>query len=171
MNKYQKSIDLLNKGVRMEVTASLQYMDFHVRLEDIGYRYLARIFKQVAIAEMKHTEEFAERILFLEGDFDMMPDQKVAKFNEKDVKSILKKGIELEQHTIDSYNEWARECGEAQDATSKRLFESLIAEEEDHLDTFRTELDNIETYGDNYLALQSIAESKNVSKKIGHPEE
>ncbi len=168
MNKYQTSIDLLNKGVRMETTASLQYMDFHVRLEDIGYKYLAKIFKRVAIQEMKHTEEFAERILFLEGDFDMMPDQKVVKINEGNVKAILQKGIELEQNTIDSYNEWARVCGEARDATSKRIFEELIAEEEEHLDTFRTELDNLERYGDNYLALQSIAESKEVSKHIGH---
>jgi bacterioferritin len=167
MNKYQTSIDLLNKGVRMETTASLQYMDFHVRLEDIGYKYLAKIFKRVAIQEMKHTEDFAERILFLEGDFDMMPDQKVVKISEGDVKAILAKGIEMEQHTIDSYNDWARLCGDAKDATSKRLFESLIEAEEEHLDTFRTELDNLERYGDNYLALQSIAESKAVSKSIG----
>ena len=168
MNKYQTSIDLLNKGVRMETTASLQYMDFHVRLDDIGYKYLAKIFKRVAIQEMKHTEEFAERILFLEGDFDMMPDQKVVKISDKDVKAILQKGIDLEQNTIDSYNDWARLCRDAKDATSKRIFESLIAEEEEHLDTFRTELDNLERYGDNYLALQSIAESKEVSKHIGH---
>ena len=168
MNKYQTSIDLLNKGVRMETTASLQYMDFHVRLDDIGYKYLAKIFKRVAIQEMKHTEEFAERILFLEGDFDMMPDQKVVKISDKDVKAILQKGIDLEQNTIDSYNDWARLCGDAKDATFKRIFESLIAEEEEHLDTFRTELDNLERYGDNYLALQSIAESKEVSKHIGH---
>jgi bacterioferritin len=168
MSKYQTSIELLNKGVRMELTASLQYMDFHVRLEDAGYKYLSGIFKRVAIAEMIHTEDFAERILFLEGDFDMIPDGKIVKFKEKDVKGILSKAVEMEQKTIDSYNEWARICGEAKDSASKRLFESFIAEEEEHLDTFRTELDNLKTYGDNYLALQSIAESKAVSHNIGH---
>lgn len=168
MNQYQTSIDLLNRGVRMETTASLQYMDFHVRLEDAGYRYLAKIFKRIAIQEMKHTEDFAERILFLEGDFDMTPDSKIVKYKEKDVKAILTKAMDLEQTTIDSYNEWARVCGEAKDSASKRLFESLIEEEEEHLDTFRKEFDNLETYGDNYLALQSIAESKAISKVIGH---
>ena len=36
-NKYAKSIALLNDALRKEIATSLQYMYFHVRLEDAGY--------------------------------------------------------------------------------------------------------------------------------------
>jgi bacterioferritin (cytochrome b1) len=36
------------------------------------------------------------------------------------------------------------------------LFESLVAEEEKHYDLFDKELANIEKFGANYLAIQSI---------------
>ncbi len=37
--------------------------------------------------------------------------------------------------------------------------------EEQHLDNFRIELQNITDYGKNYLALQSIGHSKEIAKK------
>ena len=40
------------------------------------------------------------------------------------------------------------------------MFEDLVAEEEEHQDLFETEMDNLEKFGDNYLALQSIERSK-----------
>ena len=46
---------------------------------------------------------------------------------------------------------------------SKKLFETLTAEEEVHQDQFETELDNLEKFGDHYLALQSIERSKSVA--------
>ena len=49
------------------------------------------------------------------------------------------------------------------------MFQDIIAEEEQHLDTFRTELQNLLDYGEEYLALQSAAGSKRTSKSFGHP--
>ena len=72
-NKYQKSIDCLNDAIGKEIATSLQYMYFHVHLEDAGYKYLASYFRKVSIEEMRHIEEFSERIMFLEGDVDMNP--------------------------------------------------------------------------------------------------
>ncbi len=48
----------------------------------------------------------------------------------------------------------------------KKLFETLTAEEEVHQDQFETELDNLEKFGDHYLALQSIERSKSVATGI-----
>ena len=39
------------------------------------------------------------------------------------------------------------------------MFQDIIVEEEGHLDTFRTELQNLIDYGEKYLALQSAAGS------------
>ena len=46
--------------------------------------------------------------------------------------------------------------GEGQVMTHK-MFQDIIVEEEEHLDTFRTELQHMLDYGEEYLALQSAA--------------
>jgi len=165
MIKREKSIELLNRAVAEEMTALNQYMYFHFLLEDMGYDYLAAYFKRVAIVEMIHVEKFAERILFLKGDVDLKSSKRVERIH--DVKAMLQYSEDLETQTIINYNEWAKECGAESDSASKKLFESIILEEEDHQDQFDTEIDNMNNFGDNYLALQSIAHSKNAA--IGKP--
>ena len=49
VNKYQRSIDCLNDAVGKEISTSLQYMYFHVHMEDAGYEYLSAYFHKVAI--------------------------------------------------------------------------------------------------------------------------
>lgn len=61
------SIGLLNDAVGKEIASSLQYIYFHVHFEDARYRFLSELMHRVAIAEMRHIELFAERILFLGG--------------------------------------------------------------------------------------------------------
>ncbi len=159
-----KSIELLNKAVAEEMTAVNQYMYFHFRLEDMGYDYLASYFKRISIVEMIHVERLAERILFLKGDVELRSSRPVEKIH--DVKAMLEKAEQLETDTIVNYNQWAKECGEASDAASKKLFEDLIVEEEEHQDQFDTEIDNMNNFGERYLALQSIEHSKKASQGI-----
>jgi len=64
----QKVIDLLNKARSREIAAITQYMAQHYELEDSDFGKLASKFKEIAIAEMKHAEKLAERILFLKGE-------------------------------------------------------------------------------------------------------
>ena len=45
------------------------------------------------------------------------------------------------------------------DAVSKQIFESLVADEESHFDSFDKQLDNIKRFGPSYLALQSFESS------------
>lgn len=161
-NKYQTSIDLLNKAVGSEIAVSMQYMYFHVHCADRGYEYLAKMFHRISIAEMKHIEELSERILFLEGDVDMNPAYRTKPVH--DVKGMLELSCQLEQKTIDDYNAWSKACSEAKDAISHRMFQNLVGEEEQHYDRFRTELDNMNDYGENYLALQAVADSKAYAK-------
>ncbi len=162
MIKREKSIELLNRAVQEEMTALNQYMYFHFLLEDMGYDYLAAYFKRVGIVEMVHAEKFAERILFLKGDIDLRPSRKVEQIH--DVKAMLEMAEKLESDTVINYNEWAKLCDAENDSASKKLFENIILEEEDHQDHFGTEIDNMNLFGDNYLALQSIAHSKKAAK-------
>ena len=105
--KYERSIELLNNALAEENTASLQYMYFHFICEDKGYRPLAQYFKRTAIQEMKHAEEFAERILFLEGEVKMVLAKGVKHITE--VPEMLDYARELEKGTIEDYNAWSKE--------------------------------------------------------------
>jgi len=165
-NKYQVSIDLLNDAVGKEIATSLQYMYFHTHFEDDRYQYLSKIMREISIAEMRHIEEFSDRILFLQGDVDMNASFRTRQVT--DVKEMLRMAMQLEQSTIDSYNEASRIASENKDAVTHKMFQDIIVEEEQHLDTFRTELQNLIDYGEEYLALQSAAGSKHTSKSFNH---
>lgn len=159
-----KSIELLNKAVAEEMTAVHQYMYFHFLLDDMGYDLLSSYFKRTAISEMMHVERIAERILFLKGEVELKASKAVAKIH--DVEKMLVVAEQMETDTIVNYNLWARECAEASDAASKKLFEDLIVEEEEHQDQFDTEIDNMKNFGEKYLVLQSIEHSKKASAGI-----
>ena len=168
-NKFQTSIDLLNDAIGKEIATSLQYMYFHVRFEDAGYEYLSRTMRQISIAEMRHSEEFSERIMYLEGDVRM--DASFATRQIHDPQEALRLAMELEASTIEFYNRASRICSEHNDAVSHKMFQDILVEEEKHHDLFRTELQNFLDYGSKeYLVLQSIAGSKANSSKAGHTE-
>ena len=156
---YEKSIELLNKAVGDELTAVHQYMYWHFHCDDQGFDLLAGLFKRTAIAEMLHIERLAERILFLKGEVEMAASAPVDK--EHDVRLMLEKAAKMEQESARDYNLWANECSANADAISKQLFEELVADEEAHFDQYDNELDNLDRFGMNYLALQSMERSRN----------
>ena len=155
---HETSIGLLNKAVADELSAIHQYMYFHFHCDDQGYDLLAGLFKQTAIEEMLHTERLAERILFLKGDVEMVASAEVKPIHE--VRAMLETGRQMEEYSALTYNQWANQCGANADSVSKQLFESLVVDEERHLDQYDTELENMDKFGDRYLALQSIERSK-----------
>jgi len=157
----EKSIKLLNQAVADELTAVHQYMYFHFHCDDQGYDLLANLFKRTAIEEMLHIEMIAERILFLKGEVEMKASKDVNKIH--DVKQMLQLASDMETNSANDYNKWANECAQNADSVSKKLFETLVEDEERHFDQYDVEMDNLQKFGDNYLALQSIERSKNIS--------
>ena len=161
MSKKEKSIELLNRAVGDELLAVHQYMYFHFRCDDMGYDLLSGLFKRTAIQEMMHVEQLAERILFLKGEVEMVVSGEVKKIHEP--KEMLELATAMEIGSVNDYNAWAQECAANADAVSKKLFEALVGEEEVHQDQYETELDNLEKFRANYLALQSVERSKSVA--------
>jgi bacterioferritin len=158
---HEKSIELLNKAVADEISAVHQYMFFHFHCDDQGYDLLAGLFKRTAIEEMGHVEMLAERILFLKGEVEMVTSAEVSKIH--DVKAMLELARQMEENSARDYNLWANECAANADAVSKKIFEALVEDEERHFDQYDVEMENIEKFGDRYLALQSIERSKSMS--------
>lgn len=158
---HEKSIELLNKAIADELLAIHQYMFFHFHCDDQGYDLLAGLFKKTAIEEMLHVERLAERILFLKGEVEMKITGSVQKMQEP--KKMVECAAKMENESAREYNLWANECSANADSASKKIFEDLVADEERHFDQFDVEMENMQKFGKNYLALQSIERSKVVS--------
>ena len=154
----EKSVELLNKAVADEMSAVHQYMYFHFHCEDQGYELLSRLFLRTAIEEMGHVERCAERILFLGGDVEMVAAEPVQKIH--DAKGMLELARTMEEGSIRDYNKWANECSANADAGSKKVFEALVDDEERHFSQYDLEMEKIQKFGEQFLALQSIEGSK-----------
>ena len=162
---HKNSVELLNKGVADEMLAIHQYMYFHFHCDDQGYDLLAGLFKKTAIEEMGHVEALSERILFLKGDVEMKVGGDVQQIH--DPKEMVKCAAQMENESARDYNLWAIECSANADSASKKIFEDLVLDEERHYDQFDTEMGNMEKFGEQYLALQSIERSKIISTTTG----
>ena len=146
----QKVIDLLNAARARELTAISQYMIQHYELEDSDFGKLASRLKEIGIEEMKHAEDLAERILFLNGEPTTKPDAVAKKGQE--IAKMLQTDIALETQAVKMYNEAALTCAQERDQISKQLFEKLLGEEEVHLDIFQNLKDHVDKLGAVYLA-------------------
>lgn len=81
-----------------------------------------------------------------------------------DPKEMLALARQMEEESAKDYNLWANQCSENNDAGSRKIFEGLVDDEERHFDQYDIEMENIDKYGQNYLALQSIEHSKGVTE-------
>ncbi len=146
----KRVIDLLNAARSRELTAISQYMAQHYELEDRDFGKLASKFKEIAIAEMKHAEKLAERILFLKGEPTSKPDGLSKKGQE--IAEMLKTNMGLESQAIKMYNDASVVCTSEKDQISKELFEELLKDEEDHFNYFENVKNHVDKLGAAYLA-------------------
>ncbi len=145
----QKVINLLNEARSRELTAINQYMIHHYELEDKDFGKVALKIKDIALAEMKHAEKLAERILFLKGEPTSKPD--ATPKNGQEILGMLATDMALEAQAVQMYNEAAVLCASERDQKSKDLFEELLSDEEKHLNFFENIKNHVEKLGEAYL--------------------
>jgi len=149
-----KVIDYLNRGLRAELSAVNQYW-LHFRIFDNwGLKDLAKKWREESIEEMRHADQFAERILFLEGfpSFQAIHRLKVG----ETVEEILKADLALEHEAIPLLKDAAEYARSVKDHTSAALFEDILKNEEEHVDFLEKQFDMIERMGlQNYCQLNS----------------
>ena len=148
--KKKKVIDALNRARAMELQAIHQYMNQHYNLDAMDYGELAKNIKLIAIDEMRHAESFAERIKELGGE----PTTQMAGDVEKGqaVEKIYPADAKAEDDAIVAYNAFLQVCLENGDSTTAKLFETIIDEEQAHLNYFENVTDHIVKLGASYLA-------------------
>ena len=129
----KKLLELMNRGIARELQVSIQYMWQHVLVTGIRGVVVEGIFKDIAITEMKHAEEIAERLASLGGSPTVNPDVVVVG---NDLEEMLRLDEGAEEEAITLYKQTIKVAADEGDTTTRRLFEKILAEEEEHIDTF-----------------------------------
>ena len=153
MKGNEKIIQTLNERLAEELTAVNQYFVHAEMCENWGYERLHSMIRKRSIDEMKHAEKLIARILFLEGK------PIVSNLNKMHIGTDVPKFHEYdhiaEEAAIRGYNESIRLAVELGDNGSRELFESILKEEEGHIDLIEAQLDQIRQMGaQNYLVKQ-----------------
>ncbi|OGO46799.1 MAG: bacterioferritin [Chloroflexi bacterium RBG_16_64_43] len=140
-----KILDRLNFLLADELTAISQYMVHSEMCANWEYKRLHEAIEKRAIDEMKHAEKLIARILFLEGR------PIVNKLNEMhigaDVPGFLANDEAAESGAIRAYNEAIRLAVDAGDNGTRDLLESVLADEESHIDWVEAQQDQIRQMG------------------------
>jgi bacterioferritin len=151
-----KVIEYLNKALTNELTAINQYWLHYRVLDDWGVHKLAEYERHESIDEMKHADQLAERVLFLEGlpNFQAIHKLKVG----ETVEEILKADLAMEEEAIPLLRDAIEYCETVRDYVSRDLFSSILESEEEHVDFLETQFDMIKRMGlENYVQLNSKA--------------
>ena len=130
----KKLMDLLNRSVARELQVSIQYMWQHILWKGVEGFAVKEELRAIAIIEMQHAEQIAERLAYFGGTPTTKPDPI---FVGKTLKQMLKQDVKDEQVAIDLYKKVIAQARKEDDDTTVRMFQVILAEEEDHLDLFR----------------------------------
>jgi bacterioferritin len=153
MKGNEQVIAELNDLLADELTAINQYMVHSEMDANWGYERLHEAVEKRAIDEMKHAEMLIARILFLEGR------PIVSNLNPihigAEVEPQLKNDLAAELGADKAYNQGIKLAVEVGDNGTRDLFESILKDEENHIDWLEAQLDQIAQIGiQNYLAQQ-----------------
>ncbi|MDD2060155.1 ferritin-like domain-containing protein [Pseudomonas sp. GD03860] len=134
----EKILRLLNESLATEWVCALRYKRHYYMASGIKASVAAEEFLEHATQELEHADKLAERIVQLGGEPDLNPDnlsknshaQYVAG---KNLKEMVLEDLVAERIAIDSYREIIQYIGES-DPTTRRIFEDILAQEEEHAD-------------------------------------
>jgi bacterioferritin len=145
MKGHQPIIDKLNFLLADELTAVDQYMVHAGMCANWGYEKLHDAIEKRAIDEMKHAEKHIDRILFLEG-IPIVSTLNPMHIGAK-VEDQLKNDHDAESGAIKAYNEVIKLAVELGDNGTREMLESILKDEEVHIDWLEAQMDQIKQMG------------------------
>lgn len=134
----EKILRLLNESLATELVCVLRYKRHYFMASGIKASVAAAEFLEHATQEAEHADKLAERIVQLGGEPDFNPDNlskhSHAQYVEgKNLKEMVLEDLVAERIAIDSYREIIQFIGDS-DPTTRRIFEDILAQEEEHAD-------------------------------------
>ncbi len=148
-----KIIERLNELLADELTAINQYMVHSEMCDNWGYAKLHGAIEKRAREEMRHAEKLIGRILFLEGQpvVNRLNPIKIG----PDVEKQFRNDQAAETGAVAFYNGSIRLAAELGDNGTRELLESILKDEEAHIDWLEAQLDQVRQMGlANYLVEQ-----------------
>jgi bacterioferritin len=154
MKGNDKIIEKLNDLLSDELTAINQYMVHSEMCANWGYEKLHEGAEKRAIDEMKHAERLIGRILFLDGKPTVSSLKKISIGPE--VEDQHRNDWAAEDGAVKSYNDGIRLAVEVGDNGTRELFESILKDEEAHIDWLESQLDQIKQIGIHIYLVEQI---------------
>ena len=143
----------LNTVLKNELTAINQYFLHSRMLKDFGFNRLADHEHEESVEEMKHADSLIQRILLLEGvpNLQELGHLRIGERPEE----MLRCDLELELQALQDLRAGIEFCESVQDYVTRELFESIMENEEEHVDWIETQLNLIARIGvESYLEQQ-----------------
>jgi bacterioferritin len=124
---------LLNESLATELVCVLRYKRHHYMATGLKASVAAAEFLEHAQQEAEHADLLAERIVQLGGEPEFNPDTLSKNSHAQYVAGNTLKEMVAERIAVDSYREIIQFIGD-QDPTTRRIFEDILAQEEEHAD-------------------------------------
>jgi bacterioferritin len=147
-------IEFLNEQLTAELTAINQYF-LHAKLqENNGWTKLAKYTRAESFDEMRHAETLTDRILFLEA----LPNyQRLFHIRTgQTVTEMFQADRQIEVEAVDRLRRGINVMRAKDDITSANIFESILADEEHHIDYLDTQLELVKKLGEPLYLAQVI---------------
>ncbi len=126
-------LDMLNDAIARELSVSISYMWQHVLMTGVQGFAVKDEIKKIAIVEMRHAEDIAERLVYLGGKPTTKPTE--IRVGES-LKEMMQINTELENGAIELYRKIIAKAEDEGDIVTADLFHEILAQEEEHHDTF-----------------------------------
>jgi bacterioferritin len=131
-----RTYELMNHALASEILCVLRYRHHQIVAKGIDYPQVADEFEEHAKDEFEHMMAIAERIDQLGGDPDFNPatvaQRSSTEYGSSDILSkMIEEDLVAERVVIEIYRKLVHWFGQ-DDPTSRRLFEKILADEEDH---------------------------------------
>jgi len=144
----QTAVKLLNEALATEIVCILRYRRHYYMASGIHSQSVADEFLEHANQEQEHSDKIAERIRQLGGAPDFNPEGLLSRSHAQyaegsSLLDMIKENLIAERIAIESYMEMIRFFGE-NDPTSRRVIESVLAQEEEHADDMATLLESLD---------------------------
>ncbi|ACC70691.1 ferritin-like domain-containing protein [Paraburkholderia phymatum] len=131
-------LKLLNGALATELVCTLRYKRHYFMAKGINSEAVAQEFLEHANEEQQHADTLAARIVQLGGEPDFAPNSLTARSHSEykegnGLTDMIRENLIAERIAIDTYREIIRYLGDG-DVTTRRIFEEILAVEEEHAD-------------------------------------
>jgi bacterioferritin len=131
-------LKLLNGSLATELVCVLRYKRHYFMAKGINSEAVAQEFLEHANEEQGHADTLAARIVQLGGEPDFRPDTLTSRSHSEykegtSLTDMIRENLVAERIAIDTYREIIRYLGDG-DVTTRRIFEEILAVEEEHAD-------------------------------------